>query len=98
MAGLAPSPPSKDMAALNVTSGHLARLRAAHSASSAGAARAKDGGHGDFTAHKKDGVTPPPKQHGGLHINTRDHSPSLIINLLHRSRRKPCPLLTWQPA
>lgn len=60
MAGLAPSPPSKDMAALNVTSGHLARLRAAHSASSAGAARAKDGGHGDFTAHKKDGVTPPP--------------------------------------
>lgn len=48
MAGPAPSPPSKDMAAPRVTSAWLALLHAAHSASLIGAARDHND-HGDIT-------------------------------------------------
>lgn len=52
MAGPAPSPPSKDMAAPHVTSAWLALLHYAHSASHIGAARNQNG-HGDITGSQR---------------------------------------------
>ena len=60
MAGPAPSPPSKDMAAPCVTSAWLAHLQSAHSASLIPAARDQHGGHGGYAGSRgnSDGTVP----------------------------------------